>query len=319
MKSCSDLHRELQTPLLGSAPEVDVFVWFECRRPWQSRVERSADFPGELAEVVNQAAAAAGRRARTVARPSVRADGTREARVYRRTPEGEVRLVRLHFQEEEGPRDRLAAAVTGEEPGEAAPPVLFVCTHGSRDPCCGKRGYAMVRRARERAPRREILESSHLGGHRFAPTVLALPEWRLFGRLEVDEVDEFLGLLERGRVMASRLRGACWLPPAAQVAEGAVLEVLPAVPQGVRVAACHQGNGLHRVDLEFRLPGGELRRYRVVVEEESFHAPASCSDLPGQQCKAMSRFRVRELQPQEELRFQGGGPGGSPRTAAGPA
>ena len=64
---------------------------------------------------------------------------------------------------------------------------LLVCTHGSRDVCCGKFGYPvydLLRRRHASPAKLRVWRTSHLGGHRFAPTMIDYPEGRLWGHLE---------------------------------------------------------------------------------------------------------------------------------------
>ncbi len=64
---------------------------------------------------------------------------------------------------------------------------LLVCTHGGRDVCCGKFGYPVfdLLRRRHAAPGNlRVWRTSHIGGHRFAPTMIDYPEGRLWGHLE---------------------------------------------------------------------------------------------------------------------------------------
>ena len=64
---------------------------------------------------------------------------------------------------------------------------LLVCTHGGRDVCCGKFGYPvydLLRRRHASPGKLRVWRTSHLGGHRFAPTMLDLPEGLLWGHLE---------------------------------------------------------------------------------------------------------------------------------------
>lgn len=82
---------------------------------------------------------------------------------------------------------------SGSEP--VTEPTLFVCTNGGRDRCCALYGRALFDRALfDRAPfdaapsdvaaSPATWECSHLGGHRFAPTALRLPDRLVFGRLD---------------------------------------------------------------------------------------------------------------------------------------
>ncbi|MEL7208211.1 MAG: sucrase ferredoxin, partial [Actinomycetota bacterium] len=66
------------------------------------------------------------------------------------------------------PTDGFAAGAPAVEP-----PVrdLLVCTHGTRDRCCGKRGTNLFRALIDRVPPdTRVWRTSHTGGHRFAPT-----------------------------------------------------------------------------------------------------------------------------------------------------
>jgi hypothetical protein len=64
---------------------------------------------------------------------------------------------------------------------------VLVCTHGSRDVCCGKFGYPVYDLLRRRHAARgelRVWRTTHMGGHRFAPTMIDYPEGRLWGHLE---------------------------------------------------------------------------------------------------------------------------------------
>lgn len=58
--------------------------------------------------------------------------------------------------------------------------VDLVCTNGKRDICCAQLGRPLLEQLE--AEGREVWESSHIGGHRFAPVHLSLPDGRIWGR-----------------------------------------------------------------------------------------------------------------------------------------
>ena len=101
---------------------------------------------------------------------------------------------------------------------------LLVCTHGRRDAACGKLGYAVYETLRRRyagasGGRLRVWRVSHLGGHRFAPTLLDLPEGRLWGHLEPGALESLV--LRNGPVSGLRrfYRGWAGLGFYEQVAE----------------------------------------------------------------------------------------------------
>lgn len=71
---------------------------------------------------------------------------------------------------------------------------LLVCTHGNIDVACSRFGYPIYKTLREEyAPKAEkpfrVWRCSHFGGHRFAPTLIDLPEGRYWGHLESSILD----------------------------------------------------------------------------------------------------------------------------------
>ncbi|MTJ09684.1 sucrase ferredoxin [Anabaena sp. UHCC 0204] len=65
---------------------------------------------------------------------------------------------------------------------------FLVCTHGSHDKCCAKYGNPFYRQALATIEdlslsHVRVWQSSHFGGHRFAPTMIDLPEGRYYARL----------------------------------------------------------------------------------------------------------------------------------------
>lgn len=74
---------------------------------------------------------------------------------------------------------------------------IFICTHGSHDPCCGTLGYPVYDRLRNDYAHRpgsdlRVFRVSHLGGHRFAPNLVDMPEGRNWVRMGVDDLDALL-------------------------------------------------------------------------------------------------------------------------------
>ena len=62
-------------------------------------------------------------------------------------------------------------------------------------------------------------ETTHLGGHRFSGTLLALPSGIALGRLDVGSAVEAVTDLDAGRLPVAHARGRAGVPGAAQVAE----------------------------------------------------------------------------------------------------
>lgn len=97
-------------------------------------------------------------------------------------------------------------------------PLVAVCAHGKHDQCCAVRGRAAAAAIAECYP--EIVwECSHLGGDRFAATMLILPEGLCYGRADSVDAAELVRLYFDGRLDDRYLRGRTSLPHAVQAAQ----------------------------------------------------------------------------------------------------
>ena len=120
------------------------------------------------------------------------------------------------------------AILRGELPPvgrRSADPVLFVCTNGKKDLCCALKSRQIVDSLRpDPELTGQVYESSHLTGHRFAPTALLLPTGQMYGRLTTETARQALSAAWNGEVLPGLLRGRTALPQWAQSAEIAVRE-----------------------------------------------------------------------------------------------
>lgn len=203
---CAVASAEDQEPIAGTAPTDESWLFLEYAGAWGNKAVAESRMPVEVRDHL---------------------EGLRGVR---------VQLIR-RYAGASGPGVRLFRARLGESPTVEtatltdvrevldAPtwtaydePLLLVCTNGSRDRCCAEYGRPIAARLAQRWPA-STWETTHLGGHRFAGTLLALPSGIALGRLNPDTAitacEELLG---GGHPLESS-RGRAGLPEAAQVAE----------------------------------------------------------------------------------------------------
>ena len=124
----------------------------------------------------------------------------------------------LYAGEASDPRDYLDLALDGSDGTTSADPLVAVCAHGKHDQCCAVRGRGATAAIADRYP--EITwECSHLGGDRFAATMLVLPEGLCYGRVDTTDSAELVRLYLDGRLDNRFLRGRTSLPHAVQAAQ----------------------------------------------------------------------------------------------------
>lgn len=256
--SCSALHRD--APLVGTAPRQTTWLVVECPKPWASKVEQSSGFPADIRDQHDWLKSRA------------------SYGMFCRVPVGEPRVIVYRFESERAleascpmsaAAEWMESALNGPPQGVPAEPCLYVCTHGSRDSCCGRLGVPLLQAARA-AGLRAVHECSHLGGHRFAPTVLLLPEWRLYGRVPPERAEDLL----QARLPAEFLRGSCYLEPLLQVAQPAIEDALGEVVTKLELLESAGTRHTIRAETQF----GKARTFAAVIEEERKSAPLSCGD-----------------------------------------
>lgn len=219
-------------PLAGTAPTARAWIVLEHPGPWGRDAVADSDLP----EPVRTTLARAKALQITVLlarRPGRRDETARRVLGHRvwvaRCAAGGTRLrTGVLANLDVVAQWDLAAIAEGQLPPldtAVAQPLMLVCTHGRRDACCAVNGRALINGLFEQATaeqRERIWECSHVGGHRFAPVVVTLPDGMVHGRLSVDDGVELLDRTDTGLVLPKRLRGRSCLAPPLQAAEIAV-------------------------------------------------------------------------------------------------
>ena len=211
---CSELSRTQGEPMLGTAEPVDIWLLLEYKPAWKSRAVEDNGLEDETNRWLENSlkrCAERGLKARPqfIRRPDFDIDTT-TLFIARNNALGRIEASGYHAIREV---DVLTSDLIPVREN-----VYFVCTNGQRDLCCARYGLPTFARLQELVGAR-VWQTTHLGGHRFAPNVLALPQGILYGRVDVDEVDAFVTTIESGDVARSHARGRSVFPPEAQFAE----------------------------------------------------------------------------------------------------
>ncbi|MFI8946836.1 sucrase ferredoxin [Streptomyces sp. NPDC053750] len=234
MSTCSTVSRDLAEPVSGTAPVARTWLLLEQPGPWGAKALTSSHLDPALGRALEAAAKGTGVRLALIRRPGRHADrGTpAERRVYAsHTVPGNVwlhgttltdprRLLGLDFAAlGRGDHRAFDSALDGGP--HLGDPLALVCTNGKRDRCCALLGRPLA--AELAASGADgVWEVTHLGGHRFSPTLLVLPHGYAYGRVQAPAVKEILHGAREGRIVAEGCRGnSAWERPG-QAAELAV-------------------------------------------------------------------------------------------------
>jgi hypothetical protein len=291
---CADSARMRGEPLQASAVRYSRFLLLEVPGPWGDSALDERHMDGGVARQLARAASASDTNILLIRRPgrhpapAPSGSGARSmAWAFADTSAGAERVLWGSWRDPADLLDLdLSAAIPG--PANAAGPqrLALVCTNGKRDQCCALRGRPVVG-AIAAATDWDTWECSHLGGHRFAATMMLLPTGDMFGWLDPKSAVEVMDRFSAGQVMLSHYRGRCGQPVPVQAAlHAAAVRVgdfhRDALrPAGVRQVPVGSADEADRWEVEVihDTEQGHAIAYRVIVAGSKL-APTllSCSD-----------------------------------------
>ncbi|MER5858351.1 sucrase ferredoxin [Streptomyces sp900105245] len=308
MSRCATVSRSLEEPVPGTAATARTWLLLEQSGPWGAKALTSSHLDPALGRALEAAAEGTGVRVALIRRPGRHADpGTPQLRqVYAaHTVPGRVWL---HGATTRDPRRLLdldLAALGVGDPrsfGTAlggrphrGDPLALVCTNGKRDRCCALLGRPLAAEL-DASGVRGVWEVTHLGGHRFSPTVLVLPYGYAYGRAEAHTVKEALHGAQEGRVVVEGCRGcSAWERPG-QAAELAVRSAAREYRAGVLSVVRTDGAAPR---WEITVAHADGRRWRVTVAQGASlpPRPESCDASVLGTPARMDVVALREVRP----------------------
>lgn len=295
-RSCSGLAAAADESAYGTAATAVAWVALEQPGPWGREAAVESHLDAELGRRLRNSIRDVGGRFALIRAPGAHPDDHREHPrrllvagcqpgrewlLSTTVPDPEV-LLRLDLPAL-GRGDMASVAASLPAVGVSIDPQLLVCTNGRRDVCCAVRGRPLAQAA---ASRRlgQVWETSHTGGHRFAPTAVLLPSGVTLGRLTVSDAVAALDAARVGRLPEHLSgphhdRGRSALPPAAQAAESAVRHAIGEQRlDTLRTVALSRAGSAPT----FGVDHVDGRAWRVVAEidEHGPSRPVSCGRQP---------------------------------------
>ena len=182
--------------------------------------------------------------------------------------------------------------------------LFLCCTHGKKDKCCAKFGYAtyraLVREAEHTASDADIWESSHLGGCRLAASVIVFPALRKYGRISQDDVGPLLKHEAAGRPYLPCYRGSSRLTPVQQCAETAALKWLEEQELTATLTidqTVHNQDGSVAIPVRWHHAGNIGGILEVRCEPREIYRADTCADLDegatASECWFVTRLTAR--------------------------
>ncbi|MEL6381317.1 MAG: sucrase ferredoxin [Cyanobacteria bacterium J06626_18] len=246
----STLSKPRSESLIGTAVPANTFILIETPQPWSKPALLSEGVPESLRQVVKPLLApGSGVRVHLIANEQTPTRTQRRLLIFQRTmaspfrtsspallskPTGEYKAWEIQVDTPAAMAPALSQFLTAPSqvrlmdrrrirPDQRH---LMICTHASHNECCGTYGYPFYQQAIAHIQRLGLTQHihpwqiSHIGGHRFAPTLIDFPQGRYYGHL--DEASLQCLLKQEGAIapLLSTYRGWSLLPKPLQILEG---------------------------------------------------------------------------------------------------
>ena len=219
---CSIESRNNREPLIGSASRTDFWICLEYPHPMSEKALRENRLPEEikayldlLQSTLSNARVLLIRRQRSSQDGALLlylADGRDPSPLLYKLPLARYTdLLDLD----------IPAFFTQGGPTLPAPcnePLFLVCTNGKRDACCSKWGLPAFKTLAQQYGE-QVWQSSHVGGHRFAPNLVCLPHGVFYGRVPPGEVSAIARRYSTGLLSLDFYRGRAAYAAPVQAAE----------------------------------------------------------------------------------------------------
>ena len=221
---CADAARTRGETLAASATPYRRYLLLEVPGPWGCSPLDERHLPADVARQLTSRAAAAEANVLLIRRAGrqrpVTAEAGRTAKAWA-IADTSLGAERILWGSWDTPDDLLGLDLAAPLPAPAAPSgpqrVVLTCTNGKRDLCCAVRGRP-VAEALAAVPGWDSWESTHLGGHRFAATIMLLPTGDMFGWLDQRSAVAAIERFDAGQLLLSHYRGRSGQPLPAQAA-----------------------------------------------------------------------------------------------------
>lgn len=204
----------------GTAPSWERCLMLELARPWDSDVQQTGHFPSPVGEVLAKVEGQGGpvKLQCLAPDPEYSVDGHTRLLLFSRPAGPFVSFDREDYLVPNELVGAMAEALlvrrdllqdfSGYRQEASGGRDLFVCTHGRHDTCCGTFGFPIYDALRngyavDTAARIRVWQISHVGGHRYAPNIVDMPQGLNWVRIGLDELE---ALVHRDRP-PSELKG----------------------------------------------------------------------------------------------------------------
>lgn len=224
---CSDRSLERNDPLAGTGGFGERWFLIEIDGSWGAHGVLNSRLEPTVARSLVRRIEGAGMRPLAIRRANRRADARRSQSSWRwaivDTRPGHESA---RWGSVSNPALLLEVPLDGSTGIPSEEPIVCVCTHARHDQCCAVKGRPVATAVAEAYPE-NTWECSHLGGDRFAATMIVFPAGLYYGRVTAAAAPALVELYRDGRVDPRYFRGRSSSRNVEQAAEAVARSRVP--------------------------------------------------------------------------------------------
>lgn len=293
---CADLSRETGESMIGTAPVAETWLLLEYDGPWTAKATEDNDLPPSTQAFLAKALDLA-KKGRVQFIKQHRASPAAGVTFFLATTRDAAPLLyEFHFDSYPDLHSLDLAGLLAGNTGRQhlrSEPLYLVCTNGRRDRCCARLGLGLYL-ALDRQVGDTVWQTTHLGGHRFAPTLVTFPDGVCYGRLTGADIPAMVQAQEAGQLYPNRLRGRCAYDGVVQAAEWFLRQETGLwAGDGYRLLSARPGDGA-QWHVRFVTPStGEIY---LLILSRTLSEPARLVSCSPPKSKLMPQFRLFSVQ-----------------------
>ena len=223
---CSQVSKANGEDPIGSAPQVDYWLIVEIPQPWPTAMFTEHPIISQIFPLIKKLIFRRGVMVRPIAiapDPEYSVPNFIRILYYQRPARQFAKYTKEEYLVPEEKAIDVALGLLHRLLGKQNPIASFdaykqdtqhireilVCTHTQVDLACGRFGTPIYRELRKRYGHStlRVWQSTHFGGHKFAPTLIDLPNGQFWGHLESDMLSQLVQRSGDHRQLAKFYRG----------------------------------------------------------------------------------------------------------------
>ena len=212
--TCAEESRAVEEMLAGTFKPADTFFLIECSLPayggWAGETVKTAAKTGEFEPYLRHIQSVPRAKVLFIRRPQSEAKSFYVALTNQAVP-------RLYHAELSDYSDLLSLdvaslrendvpSIDGREMSEIDE-LYTVCTNGRHDPCCAAYGTPVFNELVSHAGAERVWQTTHIGGHRMAATMIAFPHGIVYGHVDPFNAEEIIANQRAGFLLTHKYRG----------------------------------------------------------------------------------------------------------------